>query len=207
MSPHTATLSFPFCLTSGLSALLADATLEQQAYTYCECTQAGTVLAHNRRSPLGLSLNLPTQLSVLRPLPCLLQAKELLDHLEDVLSNKPIEVIGGNTIVEAKPQVGGALRTHEQGCVCVCLYAEEHNKVVCGTSQLLQACCSAASPAVLALPGSLLTPPDVGALILVCACMHMHVHLQLTWCLVSFSFAVFGHLQGFAYGACLLCGC
>jgi trehalose 6-phosphate synthase/phosphatase len=35
-----------------------------------------------------------------------LQAKELLDHLEDVLSNKPIEVISGNTIVEAKPQVG-----------------------------------------------------------------------------------------------------
>jgi hypothetical protein len=33
-----------------------------------------------------------------------LQAKELLDHLEDVLSNKPIEVISGNTIVEAKPQ-------------------------------------------------------------------------------------------------------
>lgn len=33
------------------------------------------------------------------------QAKELLDHLEDVLSNKPIEVISGNTIVEAKPQV------------------------------------------------------------------------------------------------------
>lgn len=32
------------------------------------------------------------------------QAKELLDHLEDVLSNKPIEVISGNTIVEAKPQ-------------------------------------------------------------------------------------------------------
>jgi trehalose 6-phosphate synthase/phosphatase len=34
-----------------------------------------------------------------------LQAKELLDHLEDVLSNKPVEVISGNTIVEAKPQV------------------------------------------------------------------------------------------------------
>eukprot|EP00879_Flechtneria_rotunda_P018573 GHRR01019489.1.p1 GENE.GHRR01019489.1~~GHRR01019489.1.p1 ORF type:complete len:531 (+),score=203.85 GHRR01019489.1:184-1776(+) len=32
------------------------------------------------------------------------QAKELLDHLEDVLSNRPIEVISGNTIVEAKPQ-------------------------------------------------------------------------------------------------------
>jgi hypothetical protein len=33
-----------------------------------------------------------------------------LDHLEDVLSNKPIEVISGNTIVEAKPQVRTATR-------------------------------------------------------------------------------------------------
>jgi len=32
------------------------------------------------------------------------QAKELLDHLEDVLSNQPIQVSGGNTIVEVKPQ-------------------------------------------------------------------------------------------------------
>lgn len=31
------------------------------------------------------------------------QAKELLDHLEDVLSNLPIEVLGGQTIVEVKP--------------------------------------------------------------------------------------------------------
>jgi hypothetical protein len=46
-----------------------------------------------------------------------LQAKELLDHLEDVLSNKPIEVISGNTIVEAKPQVG---RQSSQGCGSAC---------------------------------------------------------------------------------------
>lgn len=32
------------------------------------------------------------------------QAKELMDHLEDVLSNMPVEVSSGNTIVEIKPQ-------------------------------------------------------------------------------------------------------
>lgn len=32
------------------------------------------------------------------------QAKELMDHLEDVLSNKPIEVVSGSTFVEIKPQ-------------------------------------------------------------------------------------------------------
>ena len=32
------------------------------------------------------------------------QAKELLDHLEGVLSNEPVEVISGQSIVEVKPQ-------------------------------------------------------------------------------------------------------
>ncbi len=32
------------------------------------------------------------------------QAKELLDHLESVLSNEPVEVVAGNAIVEVKPQ-------------------------------------------------------------------------------------------------------
>lgn len=32
------------------------------------------------------------------------QAKELLDHLEGVLSNEPIEVVPGQSIVEVKPQ-------------------------------------------------------------------------------------------------------
>lgn len=32
------------------------------------------------------------------------QAKELLDHLEGVLSNQPVEVVQGNSIVEVKPQ-------------------------------------------------------------------------------------------------------
>ena len=32
------------------------------------------------------------------------QAKELLDHLEGVLSNEPVEVVAGNSIVEVKPQ-------------------------------------------------------------------------------------------------------
>jgi trehalose 6-phosphate synthase/phosphatase len=34
------------------------------------------------------------------------QAKELLDHLEGVLSNEPVEVVSGAAIVEVKPQVG-----------------------------------------------------------------------------------------------------
>ena len=34
----------------------------------------------------------------------LLQAKELLDHLEGVLSSEPVEVVPGNSIVEVKPQ-------------------------------------------------------------------------------------------------------
>jgi trehalose 6-phosphate synthase/phosphatase len=33
------------------------------------------------------------------------QAKELLDHLEGVLSNKPVEIVGSNQAVEIKPQV------------------------------------------------------------------------------------------------------
>ncbi|CAL5223978.1 g6589 [Coccomyxa viridis] len=33
-----------------------------------------------------------------------LQAKELLDHLEGVLSSEPVEVVPGNSIVEVKPQ-------------------------------------------------------------------------------------------------------
>lgn len=32
------------------------------------------------------------------------QAKELLDHMEGVLSNQPVEVVQGNSIVEVKPQ-------------------------------------------------------------------------------------------------------
>jgi trehalose 6-phosphate synthase/phosphatase len=36
------------------------------------------------------------------------QAKELLDHLEGVLANEPVEVISGQSIVEVKPQVRGA---------------------------------------------------------------------------------------------------
>lgn len=33
------------------------------------------------------------------------QAMELLDHLENVLANEPVEVKRGNHIVEVKPQV------------------------------------------------------------------------------------------------------
>jgi trehalose 6-phosphate synthase/phosphatase len=34
----------------------------------------------------------------------LVQAKELLDHLEGVLSNEPVEIVGGSSAVEIKPQ-------------------------------------------------------------------------------------------------------
>lgn len=56
------------------------------------------------------------------PPPSTPQAKELLDHLEDVLSNKPIEVISGNTIVEAKPQVRATTTSssrHTRSCPCM----------------------------------------------------------------------------------------
>lgn len=33
-----------------------------------------------------------------------MQAKELLDHLEGVLSNKPVEIVRGSSAVEIKPQ-------------------------------------------------------------------------------------------------------
>lgn len=36
------------------------------------------------------------------------QAKELLDHLESVLSNEPVSVKSGQHIVEVKPQVSSA---------------------------------------------------------------------------------------------------
>ncbi len=35
---------------------------------------------------------------------CVTQAKELLDHLEGVLSNKPVELVHANSAVEIKPQ-------------------------------------------------------------------------------------------------------
>ena len=43
------------------------------------------------------------------------QAMELLDHLESVLANEPVEVKRGNHIVEVKPQVGG--------CIHACMHA------------------------------------------------------------------------------------
>ncbi len=54
---------------------------------------------------------------------CVLQAKELLDHLEGVLSNEPVSVSSGVGIVEVKPQgvsKGGAverilLQTADEG--------------------------------------------------------------------------------------------
>ena len=38
------------------------------------------------------------------PWHCAQQAKELLDHLEGVLSNEPVEVVAGAAIIEVKPQ-------------------------------------------------------------------------------------------------------
>lgn len=37
-----------------------------------------------------------------------MQAKELLDHLEGVLANEPVEVVPGQSIVEVKPQARAA---------------------------------------------------------------------------------------------------
>lgn len=42
------------------------------------------------------------------------QAKELLDHLEGVLANEPVEVVPGQTIVEVKPQGVSKGRTAER---------------------------------------------------------------------------------------------
>lgn len=56
------------------------------------------------------------------------QAKELLDHLEGVLSNEPIEVVPGQTIVEVKPQGVSKGRAAER----VLAYAgESTNFVLC----------------------------------------------------------------------------
>jgi trehalose-6-phosphatase len=43
------------------------------------------------------------------------QAKELLDHLESVLSNEPVEVVAGNAIVEVKPQ--GVSKVGRPACI------------------------------------------------------------------------------------------
>ncbi len=67
------------------------------------------------------------------------QAKELLDHLEGVLSNQPVEVASGQAIVEVKPQVWGWCG----GCggcgVCVCLL-DDHYERVCVCMCLLRWC-------------------------------------------------------------------
>ena len=45
----------------------------------------------------------------------MLVLQELLDHLEGMLSNQAVEVSGGQSIVEVKPQVGAKL-----GPRCLC---------------------------------------------------------------------------------------
>lgn len=47
------------------------------------------------------------------------QAKELLDHLESVLANEPVEVKSGQFIVEVKPQASYNIKPH----VCCCIFA------------------------------------------------------------------------------------
>lgn len=54
------------------------------------------------------------------------QAKEMLDHLESVLANEPVEVKSGQFIVEVKPQVFSFLTViyiYRQSCTLrkVCL--------------------------------------------------------------------------------------
>lgn len=47
------------------------------------------------------------------------QAKELLDHLENVVANEPAVVMRGQHIVEVKPQVN---TTNYVSC-CICFYS------------------------------------------------------------------------------------
>ncbi len=54
--------------------------------------------------------------------------QELLDHLEGMLSNEAVEVSGGQSIVEVKPQVGANLGPagpwqHLQGALLPCTQA------------------------------------------------------------------------------------
>lgn len=46
------------------------------------------------------------------------QARELLDHLENVLANEPVVVKKGQHIVEVKPQVHTYLSFHISTCYC-----------------------------------------------------------------------------------------
>ena len=60
------------------------------------------------------------------------QAKELLDHLESVLSNEPVEVVAGNAIVEVKPQGISKVRavpaTYNQNSA---FFAQDHSEQSC----------------------------------------------------------------------------
>ena len=53
------------------------------------------------------------------------QAKELLDHLEGVLANEPVEVISGQSIVEVKPQVQN-IRVYGVICPSRLMHAVPH---------------------------------------------------------------------------------
>lgn len=53
---------------------------------------------------------------------CVSQAKELLDHLEGVLSNKPVEIVGSNGSVEVGHESCGMLAP---SCLFACLSAVE----------------------------------------------------------------------------------
>lgn len=82
-----------------------------QLYQLCKCATCCTaahMLTYYTNTTIMILLATATIAIIFGPHPFLLplppQAKELLDHLEDVLSCKPIVVSSGNTIVEVKPQ-------------------------------------------------------------------------------------------------------
>ncbi|KAF8070915.1 TPS5 [Scenedesmus sp. PABB004] len=91
------------------------------------------------------------------------QAKELLDHLEDVLSNKPIEVISGNTIVEAKPQGVSKGSLVELICKRDPLVTGELPPSLPGSSSTTNAAAAAASSGGGAAAALAALPPGAGA--------------------------------------------
>lgn len=77
------------------------------------------------------------------------QAKELLDHLEGVLANEPVEVISGQSIVEVKPQVRAAAAIPRNPLRPLCCarsdLAPRSSRCSAETPQVTEDMCAAAS--------------------------------------------------------------
>ena len=85
------------------------------------------------------------------------QAKELLDHLEGVLANEPVEVISGQSIVEVKPQVRWLLLVSQ-------LQAQPNAPQPCAMMYVVSPALSAQSPASSTQPAQADKPPTQGCL-------------------------------------------